>query len=168
MVFPSSDDAAEVVQPSKETFDLPASLGAPQRATILRAATAPPVRGNHLDAEVVQELLVQNVGVVPAVADQTRGEVFDEAGLKRGGDEVRLIRRSTGHVHGERKTMAVADRHDLAAFTASSRANGGPPFFAEAKVASTKASVRSSLPRSRRSAARRSSSRSSRPERCQS
>jgi hypothetical protein len=80
---------------------------------------------------------------------------------------VRFIRRSAGHVHGERKTMAVADRHDLAAFAAASRADGGAPFFAEAKVASTKASVRSNLPRSRRSAAKCSSKRSRRPDRCQ-
>jgi hypothetical protein len=45
---------------------------------------------------------------------------------------VRLSWRSAGHVHGDRKTMAVADRHDFAAFTAASRANGGAPFFAPA------------------------------------
>jgi hypothetical protein len=57
-------------------------------------------------------------------------------------------------VDGERKTMAVANRHDFAAFTAASRANGGAPFFAELKLASMKPSLRSSLPRSRRSSAR--------------
>jgi hypothetical protein len=79
---------------------------------------------------------------------------------------VGLIRRSAGHVHGERKTMAVADRHDFAPFTTAGRANGSAPFLAPAKVASTKASVRSILPRSRRSSASRWSSRSSRPLRC--
>src|SRR5688572_29894668 len=51
------------------------------------------------------------------------------------------------HVDGERKTMAVAHRHDFAAFTAASRANGGAPFFAELKLASMNPSERSSLPR---------------------
>ena len=37
--------------------------------------------------------------------------------------------------------MAVADRHDFAALTASSRADGGDPFFAELKLASTNASA---------------------------
>ena len=49
--------------------------------------------------------------------------------------------------------MAVADRHDFAAFTAASRTDGSAPFFAEPKVASMKASLRSILPRSRRSSA---------------
>jgi hypothetical protein len=31
-------------------------------------------------------------------------------------------------VDGDRKTMAVADRHDFAALAASSRAHGGAPF----------------------------------------
>jgi hypothetical protein len=77
------------------------------------------------------------------------------------------MRRSTGHVQGERKTMAVADRHDFAAFTAASRADGGAPFFAELKLASTKASLKSSLPRSRKSSANFCNNRRSRPERCQ-
>jgi hypothetical protein len=76
------------------------------------------------------------------------------------------MRRSTGHVHGERKTMAVANRHDFAVLTASSRANGGAPFFAELKLASMNDSLRSNLPRSRKSAASFSRSRSSNLERC--
>jgi hypothetical protein len=70
-------------------------------------------------------------------------------------------------VHGERKTMAVADRHDLAPLTTASRTDGSAPFFAELKLASMKASVRSSLPRSRRSSANRRSKRRSSPVRCQ-
>ena len=77
------------------------------------------------------------------------------------------MRRSAGHVHGERKTMAVANRHDFAALTALCRADGGAPFFAELKLASMKASLRSSLPRSRRSSASPWSTRSSTPVRCQ-
>ena len=73
------------------------------------------------------------------------------------------MRRSTGHVDGERKTMAVANRHDFAALTAASRADGGAPFFAELKLASMKASLRSSLPRSRRSSASPWSTRSRTP-----
>jgi hypothetical protein len=54
-------------------------------------------------------------------------------------------------VHGDRKTAAVADRHDLGAFATARWTDFRAPFFAEAKVASTKASLRSILPRSRRS-----------------
>jgi hypothetical protein len=48
-----------------------------------------------------------------------RGGVFDELGL---------VRRSGGHVHGDRKTMAVTNRQDFAALTASSEAHGRAPF----------------------------------------
>jgi hypothetical protein len=69
-------------------------------------------------------------------------------------------------VHGERKTMAVADRHDFAAFAAASGADSRAPFFAELKLASMKDSLRSSFPRSRKSSASFCSSRVSSPERC--
>src|SRR4051812_1295215 len=105
---------------------------------------------------------------IAAVADQAPREVGEEARVEGGGDEVWLIRGSAGHVHGDRKTAAVADRHDFGAFATARWTDFRARFFAEAKVASTKASLRSILPRSRRSSARRCSSRSRRPERCQS
>jgi hypothetical protein len=37
-------------------------------------------------------------------------------------------------VDGDRKTMAVANRHDFAALTAASRADGGAPFFRRAEA----------------------------------
>ena len=52
-------------------------------------------------------------------------------------------------VHGDRKTMAVADRHDLGALATACWTDRSAPFFAEAKVASTKASLRSIFPRGR-------------------
>jgi hypothetical protein len=76
------------------------------------------------------------------------------------------MRRSAGHVHGERKTMAVADRHDFAAFAAASRSDSRAPFFAELKLASMKDSLKSSFPRSRKSSASFCSSRVSNPDRC--
>ena len=63
-----------------------------------------------------------------AVADQPFGEVGEESLFEGGFDEFSFMRRSAGHVHGERKTMAVADRHDFAALTASSKAIAGPLF----------------------------------------
>ena len=42
--------------------------------------------------------------------------------------------------------MTVDDRHDLGAFAAARWTDRSAPFFAEAKVASTKASLRSILP----------------------
>jgi hypothetical protein len=121
---------------------------------------------NHLDAVVLPKSFVEAVAVVSAIADQSFREVGDESPLDGGFDKFRFMRRSAGHVHGERKTMAVADRHDFAAFTAPSRADGRAPFLAELNVASMNASLRSSLPRSRKSSASFSSTRSSSPDRC--
>src|SRR3989449_10447977 len=44
------------------------------------------------------------------------------------------MRRSAGDVAGDRKTMAVCDRHDFTAFTSASRADSSAPFFAELKL----------------------------------
>ena len=112
------------------------------------------------------DLLVQRIAVVSAVADHSLGSFSEEASLERGFDEFGFIRRSAGHVHGERKTMAVCDCHDFAAFAAFCRADTSAPFFAELKLASMKDSLRSSFPRSRKSSASFCSNRVSSPERC--
>ena len=61
--------------------------------------------------------------------------------------------------------MAVDDRHDLTAFSSTSRADSRAPFLALEKLASMKVSDRSILPRSRKSSASRVSTRVSVPSR---
>jgi hypothetical protein len=132
------------MEPSEESFDLPPAATTTQGAPILGDHAAVRAMGrNHLDPGVAQ-MRVQRITVIAPITDQPRGERVDEPGGEGGVDEADFMRRSTGHVDGERKTMAVANRHDFAALTASSRANGGAPFFAELKLASMKASLRSS------------------------
>src|SRR5438552_2310732 len=169
VTFPADDDAAIVMQPRKQALHLPAATIPSQRAAILGQSSGAHggVWCNHLDAVVLHQALIEAVAVVGAVANQPFGEVGEESLFEGGFDEFSFMRRSAGHVQGERKTMAVADRHDFAAFTASSRADGGAPFFAKLKLASTNASLRSSLPRSRRSSASFWSNCISTPERCQ-
>ena len=167
MTFPASDDAPVVMEPGEETFDLPPAARAAKWSAVLgAAATIRPMLRDQLDAVGLAQVGIQAVAVVTAVADQPRRERIEEGGGEGGVDERDFMRRSTGHVDGERKTMAVANRHDFAALTASSRADGGAPFFAELKLASMKASDRSSLPRSRRSSARPCNTRSRTPVRC--
>src|SRR5215468_7505946 len=139
VAFPADHNATIVMQPSEQAFDFPSTAVAAQHAAILSQTSGAhgTVWRDHLDTPVVHQALVQAVAVI------------GESGF----DEFSFMRRSAGHVHGERKTMAVADCHDFAALTASSRADGGAPFFAELKLASTNASLRSSLPRSRKSSA---------------
>ena len=169
ITFPADHDAAIVMQPREQAFDFPSTTITPQHAAILGQSFGAhgSVWCNHLDAVVLHQSLIEAVAVVGTVADQPFREVGEESLLEGGFDEFSFMRRSAGHVHGERKTMAVADRHDFAALTASSRADGGAPFFAELKLASTNASLRSSLPRSRKSSASFWSNCNSTPERCQ-
>src|ERR1700681_114928 len=169
VAFPTDHDAAVVMQPREQAFDFPATAVAAQNATILGQGSG--ARGtvwcDHFDAVVHHQALVQAVPVISAVADQPFREIREESVVESGLDEFGFMRRSAGHVDGERKTMAVADRHDFAALTASCRADGRAPFFAELKLASMNASLRSSLPRSRKSSASFWSNRNSSPERCQ-
>ena len=121
---------------------------------------------DQFDVVRFSEMVVEAIAIVGFVADQSLRELFQKACGERCVDEGDFMRRSAGHVDGDRKTMAVANRHDFAALTAASRADGGAPFFAELKLASMKASLRSSFPRSRRSSASRWRMRSKRPLRC--
>jgi hypothetical protein len=168
VVFPANDHAAKIMEPCKQALDFPAAPVTTQYATILRRgfASGGIVRSNQLYTEALANLRVQRVTVVSAVANQALGSFGEEALLDRGSDEFCFMRRSAGHVHGERKTMAVADRHDFAAFAAASRADSRAPFFAELKLASMNVSLRSNFPRSRKSSASFWSSRVSSPERC--
>ena len=168
VVFPANDDATKIMKPREQALDFPASPVTTQYTAILRrgfAATAM-VRSNQLHTEALANLHIQWVTVVSAVADHALGSFGKEALFERGSDELCFMRRSAGHVHGERKTMAVADRHDFAAFAAASRADSRAPFFAELKLASMNDSLRSSFPRSRKSSANFRSSCVSNPERC--
>ena len=81
------------------------------------------VRSDPLDTEAFADLCIQRIAVLSAVADQAFGSFREELALDGGFDEFCFMRRSTNHVNGERKTMAVADRHYFAAFAAASRAD---------------------------------------------
>jgi len=130
------------------------------------SAPVPAVRRDQFHMEMFAHSLIQRIAVVGFIADQSLRDFAEEAALECGLDERGFIRRSADHVHGDRKTMAVCDCHDFAAFAAFCRADTRAPFFAELKLASMNASLRSSFPRSRRSSASFCNKRVSSPERC--
>ena len=168
VMFPTADQSAEVVEPGEEPLDSPAAAVTAQFAAILSvlAAAGVLVGRDESNAVFLPQALVERIAVVGFIADQSLRCFAQEAALERGFDERGFIRRSADHVHGDRKTMAVCDRHDFTAFSAASRADSRAPFFAELKLASMNDSLRSSLPRSRKSSASFFRSRSSNPERC--
>jgi hypothetical protein len=168
VVLPANDDATIIMEPSKQALDFPAATVAAQGAPVLGdgSAPVPAMRRDQFHMEMFTYPLIQRIAVVGFVADQSLRCFAEESALERGFDERGFIRRSTDHVHGDRKTMAVCDCHDFAAFAAFCRADTRAPFFAELKLASMKASLRSSFPRSRRSSASVCSRRSNNFERC--
>jgi len=85
---------AEVAEPSEEPLNLPAPPIAPQGPAILGLGALPTASmwRNHFNAEF-QERLVQGVSVVGAVADDSLGQLVDEAGVEGGRDESDLVRR---------------------------------------------------------------------------
>jgi hypothetical protein len=144
------------MQPREQTLDLPTTPVTAQHPAVLHgfAAARGMMRRNQLHAEALANPRVPGIAVVSAFADQSWGSFGNESLLDRGFDELGFMRRNAGHVHGERKAMAVADRHDFIAFAAASGADSRAPFFAERKLASMNDSLRSNFPRSRKSSAR--------------
>ena len=155
VIFPARHQPSLIVQPSEEALHFPTTTVASQHATILcRGPAAGGIVGrDQFDPVAFAQPLIQRVAVVGAVADQSLRGVGEEALFEGGFDEFRFMRRSAGDADGERKTMAVCDRHDFTAFSAASRADSRAPFFALLKLASMNVSDRSILPRSRRSSA---------------
>jgi hypothetical protein len=167
VILPAGDEPAGVVKPSKESLHFPAMAVSTHGATVLgwRTHAVLLVGSDHLDGVVMQETIIQLLAVVGEVSDHALGRFRDESVFECGFDELCFMRRSAGDADGDRKTMAVDDRHDLGAFSPASRADSSAPFLALLKLASIKVSDRSSLPRSRRSSANRVSRSGSSPSR---
>jgi len=166
VIFPAGDQATEPVQPGKQALDPPASSVAAQRTAILCGPTAwLPVWRNQLDAVALKQVAVEPITVIGLVADQPYGQLVEEALAQDFFYELALVGRSALHTDGERKTVSIGDSNDLRALAAFGGADRKAPFFAEAKVASTKASSKSSRPCPCNSAASTRSARSNAPPR---
>jgi hypothetical protein len=80
VVFPSSDEAAVVLHPGKDAFDLPSAPVAAQRTAILCPLLAVRSVGrDHLDAVVGREFFIERIRVVGLVADESCGQLVEEA-----------------------------------------------------------------------------------------
>src|SRR5208282_794005 len=102
------------MQPSEEALDLPAATVTTQFATVLSVLPAAVVLmgRDESDAVLLPEVSVERVAVVGAVANHPSGSGARETLLDRSFDERGFMRRSAGDAAGDRKTMAVCDRHD--------------------------------------------------------
>ena len=147
VVFPSGDEQAEVLHPCEEPFHFPSSAISAQFASVLSflPATAP-VWSDHFDVVFRGKPLVEGVRVVGFVADESGGELIKEAAGKNILNKLALGRRSAFDRYGERKTVISGDSDDLGTLAPPCGTDGKAPFLALAKVASTNASSRFSLP----------------------
>src|ERR1700719_3897660 len=169
VIFPAADQSAEIVEPRKEALDFPAPTVATQFTAVLGALAAAVVLvgRDEPDAVFLPKALIEQIAIVSAVTDHSFWFGSRETLLDGGFDEFRFMRRSAGDAAGDRKAMAVCDRHDFTAFSSASRADSSAPFLAELKLASMNVSDKSILPRSRKSSASFCSRRGSNPGRCQ-
>lgn len=163
MIFPSGDEATEVVHPGEEPFHFPAPTVAAQLASVLSLASALTIGRDQFDVVFVSELLVERVGVVGFVTDEAGGQFVEEAAGENLFHQLALGWRSALHRYGERKTVSSGDSDDFRALAATRGADGEAPFLALAKVASTNASSRFNWPRSCKWRASRRSASSSFP-----
>lgn len=164
MIFVTHKNPAEVLQPRKQPLHFPAPLVAPQLPPVLRLRllAVALVRSDHLYVDHFQ-LRIQRVRVVCLIADQSFRLPIDKALDESSSDKRDFMRRSSLRVDGERKTKAVCHCQELRTFAPLGLSDFSAPFLATMNVQSMKHSDKSNSPRVRRSSAKVSKSRASRP-----
>lgn len=154
---PAHDEPTEVTQPSNGTFDFPSLSVTAQGAAVLAFGFAPVASmGRDLLYATGGQPVAEGVAVVGSVQDEPLGfDGLQTTVLPANADIAqRLFRerdlRRTGRVngHSQRNTLAVCQYHNLCAFPTFRLSHARPPFFAGMNVASRKASLQSSCPRS--------------------
>src|SRR3974390_3519809 len=130
VVFIADNQAAEVVQPSEESFYLPTTLEAAQRTSVLSNAIGPAafaVWSNHLSTKLLQNFTIQRITIVSLISNESLGDISHESLLKGLSHQFDFSRASTVCAYGERKTIAVCNCHDLGALAAFSLSHTEPP-----------------------------------------
>src|SRR2546423_7325173 len=164
VIFIAHQNPPVVLQPRKQPLDFPAPLVAPQLPPVLRLRllAVALVRRDHLDRERLK-LGIQRVRVIRFIADQSfrllRDKALDESFTDKGD----FMRASRCRVDGDRKTSSVCHCHELRTLASLGFSDFRPPFLATTKVPSIKHSDKSNSPLRRRSSAKVSKTRSSRP-----
>src|SRR5947209_5787757 len=129
MKVEASRNPAELLQPRKQTLDLPASLVTAQDSSILCRCflSVRLVRSNHLYT-CFSKLCVQWVGVISFVANQPFWSLSGKPLKESFSDKGDFMRRSRFRVGREWKTRRVCHCHELRAFTALGLTNSTPLF----------------------------------------
>jgi len=152
------------LQPREQPLDFPAPPVATEFSTVLRDGTLPVgfVRRDQFDAYCGQ-FRIQRVRVIRLVANQSLWGLISKAFDQSFSDKSDFMRRSILRVDGDRKTRAVCHCHELRTLAPLGLSDFCAPFLATTNMPSIKHSDKSRSPRVRKSSARVSSTRLSRP-----
>jgi len=132
VTFIARDQPAEVLQPSEEALDLPATAVAAELPTILRFPAAASVGRDQFDVALGGQARIQPIRIVRLVANQPRRRVGEELRVEGLLDEPDFGGACTCDSNGERKTTAVCDCHDLGPLAPAGGPDAEAPFFAPA------------------------------------
>lgn len=154
MILITNSNSAVILKPGKQALNLPAAFIPTKATAILRCwfNTVFFMRRNQFYT-LSSKALIQRIAVIRLISNQLfRGfsYVFSLKCFFRKSD---FMRASTGHVHRDRKTRAVCHCHEFRTFAPLGLSHVEAPFFASMNVPSMKHSVKSRLPRWRRSSA---------------
>src|SRR6516164_8632430 len=166
IILVTRDQPTIILEPCEQPLDLPSVTIASQEASILRPVRAvATMRRDHHHTGLCQFSikLVRDVGIV---ANQALDRFFHKNLCKGLHHQHHFMWRGAFCANGDRKTMAVCNRHDFRSFSSLGFAHAGAPFFAGAKLPSMKASSRSNPPRLRRSSASASRTKGARDRLC--
>jgi hypothetical protein len=121
----------EILKPSEKPFNFPTAFIPPQLSSVLSFWLFPaaPVRGDHLNAILFQNIFIEIIAVIRFVTDK----FFRHSGDKETGNchfgQLHLMGRSACKANGDRKTRSVRNGHDPTPFAAFCPVDGIPLFL---------------------------------------
>lgn len=141
LVFVTSDQAAEILQPTDRTFDFPAFAISPKLATILgrRPGAIAAVRADEINASPLQSG-PQGVAVSGEVINQARRIATKNFVRNQRFDQGYFVGAGACRVGSSGKSFCVGENHDLCALASLGLPDLFTPFFAGEKVPSAIAS----------------------------
>jgi hypothetical protein len=153
----ANDQSAEVTEPGKGAFHLPATPVSTQRSAVLGARLdAIPAVGYYQFDPACRQPLAQRIAVVGAIGNHTlRFLPWPSAAMSPGHLDRRerffrepdLVRGCRVKLLSQRNTLAVDHHHPLRSLAPLGFPDFGAPFFAGAKLPSRNDSLQSSCPR---------------------
>src|SRR5437879_3251403 len=123
----------KVVEPCEQTLDFPSPLEATQRPAILSFAlgsSAFAMRCNHLSTKSAEHFPIERIAVIRLVANEFFGNPGHKPLFQCLSHQLYFSWASTFCAYGERKTVAVRNRHEFAPLAPLGFSHAEPPFFA--------------------------------------